>query len=213
MATETLRLYIVRHGVTDWNQAMRMQGHSDVPLNDEGRDQATRIASRLAALELPLEAVWSSDLSRARQTAEAVAAPLGLPIQVTPLLREIMLGEWEGLNQEEIEARGDGELLRKYRSSPAGARPPGGETLEHAWERMMRVRTEIAAAHPGGQVAVVGHGGTLRALLCAALDAPVASMLRFSLGNTSLSVIEQTVTPESCIWRVRCVNDTAHLLC
>lgn len=213
MKTETLRLNIVRHGVTDWNQAMRMQGHSDIPLNDEGRDQAKRIAARLAALESPIEAIWSSDLSRARQTAETIAAALNLPVKVSPLLREIMLGEWEGLNQEEIEARGDAELLRQYRSSPGGARPPGGETLDHAWERMMRVRHEIGAAHPDGQVAVVGHGGTLRALLCAALDAPVASMLRFSLANASLSVIEQTRTPDSCIWRVRCVNDTAHLLC
>ncbi len=211
MQTETLRLYLVRHGVTDWNQDLRMQGHSDVPLNEEGRAQASRIAARLYALESPIDAVWSSDLSRARETAEAIAAPFGLPLTITPLLREIMLGEWEGMNQADIEARGEADLLRKYRSSPAGARPPGGETLEHAWERMMRARAEILAAHPRGHIAVVGHGGTLRALLCAALDAPVASMLRFSLANTSLSVIEQTGTPENFLWRVRCVNDTAHL--
>ncbi len=210
---ESLRLYIVRHGVTDWNQALRMQGHSDVPLNDEGRDQAKRVSVRLSALEFPIEAVWSSDLSRARETAEAIASPFDLPITITPLLREIGLGEWEGLNQEEIEARGDGELLRQYRSSPAGARPPGGETLDQAWDRMMRARQEIGAAHPSGSVAVVGHGGTLRALLCAALDAPVSSMLRFSLANASLSVLEQTRASDSILWRVRCVNDTAHLLC
>ncbi len=213
MTTSTLRLNIVRHGITDWNQAMRMQGHSDVPLNDEGRGQAARIAARLASLEPPIDAVWSSDLSRARETAEIIAARFDLPVKVTPLLREIMLGDWEGLNQEEIEARGDGDLLRLYRSSPAGARPPNGETLAQTWERMMQARGEIIAAHPHGNIAVVGHGGSLRALICAALEAPVASMIRFSLGNTSLSVLEQSRTSESCIWRVRCVNDTAHLLC
>jgi alpha-ribazole phosphatase/probable phosphoglycerate mutase len=213
MKTATLRLYLVRHGITDWNQAMRMQGHSDIPLNDEGRGQAKRIAARLASLDLPIEAIWSSDLSRARQTAETIAAPFDLPVKVTPLLREIMLGDWEGLNQEEIEARGDGELLRQYRGSPAGARPPGGETLAQTWERMMQARSEIGEAHPEGNIVVVGHGGSLRALLCAALDAPVASMIRFSLENASLSVLEQTRTSESCIWRVRCVNDTAHLKC
>jgi len=213
MKTETLRLYLVRHGITDWNQAMRMQGQSDIPLNDEGRDQAQRVAARLSAAHPPIEAVWSSDLSRARETAEAIAAPLNLPISTTPLLREIMLGEWEGLTQPEIEARGEAELLQRYRLSPAGQRPPGGETLEQAWGRMIRARDEISQAHPAGQVAVVGHGGTLRALLCAALEAPVSSMLRFSLSNASVSIIDEIRTSESCIRRVLSVNDVAHLLC
>ncbi|HLJ53501.1 MAG TPA: histidine phosphatase family protein [Chthonomonadaceae bacterium] len=213
MKTETLRLFVVRHGITDWNRALRMQGHTDIPLNEEGRRQASRIAARLAALDAPLDAVWSSDLSRARDTAEAIAAPYGLPVRCTPLLREIMLGAWEGLSQTEIEARGDGELLQRYRDSPAGARPPGGETLEHAWDRMLRVRAEICAEFPEGQVVVVGHGGTLRALLAAALDAPVTSMLKFSLVNTSLSILEQTRNSHGSVWRIRSVNDTAHLLC
>jgi len=213
MSTETLRLYIVRHGATDWNQAMRMQGHTDIPLNAEGKEQAKRIATRLSTINPSIEAVWSSDLSRARQTAEAIAAPLRLPVRTTPLLREIMLGEWEGLNAEEIEARGDGELLRRYRLSPHGQRPPGGETLDQVWERMMRARDEITAAHTVGQIAIVGHGGTLRALLCDALDAPLPSMLRFSLANASLSLIEETRTIETCIRRILVVNDTAHLQC
>jgi broad specificity phosphatase PhoE len=161
----------------------------------------------------PIQAVWSSDLNRARQTAEAIAAPLKLRVHSTPLLREIMLGEWEGLNQQEIEARGDAELLRRYRQSPHGQRPPGGEALEQAWDRMMRASDAIREAHATGQVAVVGHGGTLRALLCAALDAPVTSMLRFSLANASLSVIEETRLEDTCLRRVLSVNDVAHLLC
>ena len=124
-----------------------------------------------------------------------------------------MLGEWEGLNAEEIEARGDAELLRQYRLSPHGQRPPGGETLDAAWARMMRVRDEISLAHPTGHIAVVGHGGTLRALLCAALDAPVSSMLRFALANASLSIIEETRYEQNFHRRVLSVNDTAHLIC
>lgn len=213
MKTETLRLHIVRHGITDWNRNLRMQGHSDTPLNEDGRAQAARIAARLATLEPPLHAVWSSDLSRARETAEAIAAPHGLQVRTTPLLREIMLGEWEGLNQAEIEARGDGALLERYRLSPQGQRPPGGESLDHAWERMMRVRDEIREANPTGHVAVIGHGGTLRALLCAALDAPVSSMLRFALSNASLSVIEEVRSEHSCLQRLLSVNDVSHLLC
>src|SRR5690242_5415348 len=98
MKIDRLRLSLVRHGVTDWNQAMRMQGQSDIPLNDEGREQAKRIAARLSEANPRVDAVWSSDLSRARHTAEAIAAPLNLPVRTSARLREIMLGEWEGLN-------------------------------------------------------------------------------------------------------------------
>lgn len=208
-----LRLYLVRHGLTDWNRALRMQGQSDVPLNDEGHDQVRRISARLNLIDPPIQAVWSSDLGRARQTAETIAAPRSLAVRTSSLLREIMLGEWEGLNQSEIEARGDAELFRRYRLFPQGQRPPGGETLTEVWDRMMRVRDEIVEAHPIGDVVIVGHGGTLRALLCAALDAPPASMLRFSLANASLSEIEEIRTEDSCIRRVRSVNDVSHLLC
>jgi len=213
MSSEAQRLYIVRHGVTDWNQAMRMQGHSDVPLNDEGHVQAERIAARLAAVNPPIDSVWTSDLTRARQTAEAIAAPMNLPVRVTPLLREIMLGDWEGLNQQDIEARGEGDLLKQYRTSPHGARPPRGETLEAAWNRMMLARDQIGSEYPTGAVVVVGHGGTLRALLCSALEAPVTSMLRFSLGNASLSIIDETRSNGVLVRRVVSVNDVAHLLC
>jgi alpha-ribazole phosphatase len=211
MKPDVLRLYIVRHGVTAWNQEGRIQGHSDTPLSAEGVVQAQRIGARLARLEPPLQAVWSSDLMRARQTAEAIAAPFDLAVQTTPLLREMMLGEWEGLTQDEIEARGDMALLERYRRDPGQHRPPGGEALEAAWDRVTTAVREIRALHPGGQVAVVGHGGSLRALLCEALNAPVASMLCFSLANASLSIIEEVSHSDHSLRRIRLVNDTSHL--
>ncbi|HZO91262.1 MAG TPA: histidine phosphatase family protein [Chthonomonadaceae bacterium] len=213
MSSDSLRLYLVRHGVTAWNRQMRMQGHTDVPLDEEGLEQARRIARRLASEARPPQAVWSSDLLRARQTAEAIAAPLGLTVQTTPLLRETMLGEWEGLTRAEIEARGDGEHLARYILDSHKYRPPGGETLEAAWERMVRAAAEIRAQHPRGQVAIVGHGGSLRVLLCEALDAPIASLRRLWLDNASLSVIEQYGDPCNPIRRVTLLNDTSHLRC
>jgi broad specificity phosphatase PhoE len=211
MAEETRRFYLVRHGITSWNRALRMQGHTDIPLDEEGRRQACCLGARLASASHPPHAVWASDLLRARQTAEAIAAPLGLTVQTTPLLRETCLGAWEGLTRAEIEARGDAEQLERYILDPYRYRPPGGETLDAAWERMLRAAAEIRAAHPTGTVAIVGHGGTLRALLCEAMDAPVTSMRRLWLDNASLSIIEESDSPTLARRRITLLNDISHL--
>lgn len=211
MSEQTQRIYLVRHGVTDWNRGLRMQGHTDVPLNADGREQAKRIGARLAAEAIPPQVIWSSDLSRAVDTAQAIAEPLGLIVQTTPLLRETGLGDWEGLTKEDIEARGDGELLELYRRDPHKHRPPGGETMEAAWERMTRITAEIRSQNPNGRIAIVGHGGSLRALICDALDADVRSMRRIYLDNASLSLIEYLGSPPNRLPRVLLVNDSSHL--
>src|SRR5579871_641611 len=118
-----LRLYIVRHGETEWNRDGRVQGHTDVPLSGEGIEQARRVAERLS--REPISAVWSSDLARALDTARAIAAPHDLEVHSTPLLRETMLGEWEGLTEPEIVARGDSARFQAWRRDPAVNRPPG----------------------------------------------------------------------------------------
>ncbi len=212
MSSRTLRLLLVRHGVTAWNREMRMQGHTDIPLDEEGLRQAERLAARVASLAAPPVAIYSSDLTRARQTAEAVANRLGLEVRTTALLRETMLGEWEGLNREEIRGRGDAEHLVRYLFDPHQHRPPGSETLEAAWERMHTAIDGVRADWPqGGTVCVVGHGGSLRALICSALDAPITSMRRLFLDNTSLSILEEVPGPAGMLRRVALVNDTSHL--
>ncbi len=190
---------------------MRFQGHTDIALDEEGREQAQRIAARLARLKPPLIAVWSSDLGRARETAEAIAAPHGLTVQTTPLLRETGLGAWEGLTRTEIEARGESELLKGYVQNSHLNRPPGGETLEAAWERMTQAVAQIHEQHPSGGVVIVGHGGSLRALICDALDAPISSMRRIWLANASLSIIEEHEGVVGRVRRVTLLNDTSHL--
>ncbi len=190
---------------------MRMQGHTDVALHEDGRQQAALLAVRLAGSAFPPEAIYSSDLSRARETAEAIGRVLGLEVQASEQLRETGLGEWEGLTREEIETRGDAELLANYLRDSHTYRPPGSETLESVWERMNSVMETIRRDHPGGNVAVVGHGGSLRALLCAALDAPISSMRHLWLDNASLSIIEETGPLEPRHRRVTLVNDTSHL--
>jgi 2,3-bisphosphoglycerate-dependent phosphoglycerate mutase len=142
-------LLLARHGETDWNRHLRIQGSSDIALNELGLEQARALADELAGVEL--DAVYASDLVRARATAEAVAAAHGLDVRVDPRLRERSFGSWEGLTREDI-----AEL-------PPGARHDG-ETDEEVRARVLAAIEEIARRHPGGQVLVVSHGGALNTL-------------------------------------------------
>jgi broad specificity phosphatase PhoE len=149
-------LLLVRHGETEWNRQLRWQGHADPPLNETGRAQARELAQALAHDRI--DAVYSSDLRRAAETAEAIAVPRGLPVYLDPGLREIDVGGREGLTREEVEAR-----------FPDG-RWDGESHAAHA-ERVLAALTRIAARYPNGRVLVVGHGGTLRRAQEAALGA------------------------------------------
>jgi 2,3-bisphosphoglycerate-dependent phosphoglycerate mutase len=136
-------LLLVRHGETDWNAEGRLQGHTDRPLTDYGRKQARGLADDLADEEL--EAIYSSDLARARETAEIVGERLGLPVVLDPDLREKDWGNWEGLTAVE---RDRVEFV--------------GESTEAHAERMVRALQRIAEQHPSGRVLVVTHGGSMR---------------------------------------------------
>jgi broad specificity phosphatase PhoE len=151
-------LLLARHGETDWNRELRIQGHADPPLNDLGRRQAHELAERLAALEL--DALYSSDLRRARETAEIVATAHGLDVRLDPALREFDTGNWTGLTRDEILARFPG--VERH----------DGETREQLSERVLAALRKIVAAHPGEQVLVVSHGGSLRAVWHHAGGAP-----------------------------------------
>ncbi len=143
-------LLLARHGETDWNKEGRWQGWADPALNDTGRAQARTLAAELEAT--PFDAVWSSDLRRARETAEILAAPHRVPVLVDPDLREIDIGSWSGLTRAEIADR-----------FPDGIRPDG-ETREQHAARVLAAVERIARAHPAERVLVVTHGGTLRTL-------------------------------------------------
>jgi broad specificity phosphatase PhoE len=147
-------LVLVRHGETDWNRDGRVQGHTDVPLNDTGRQQARAVADLLA--EQPLSAAYSSDLARALETATIVAGPLGLEVVALEGLREKHFGSWEGLTGDEVRAR--------YPQAATG-HWGDGETTEAMTARVLGALHEIAAAHPGEAVLVVTHGGPMRAVL------------------------------------------------
>jgi 2,3-bisphosphoglycerate-dependent phosphoglycerate mutase len=142
-------LLLARHGETDWNRELRIQGSSDIALNELGREQARALAEELA--DVPLDAIYASDLSRARATAAAVAATHGLDVALDSRLRERSFGSWEGLTREDIA------------TFPEGSRHDG-ESDEQVRARVLEAVQEIARAHPGQQVLVVSHGGALNTL-------------------------------------------------
>ena len=152
-------LLIVRHGETDWNAEFRFQGHADTPLNETGRAQARALAEELA--DVQADAIYSSDLSRARETAEILGERLGVP--VTPLreLREIDVGSWQGLTRDEIDARYPGAYAAWRQGETGWA---GGETYDGLAERILPALRKVAREHPRGRVLIVAHGGTIRAL-------------------------------------------------
>ena len=148
-------LILVRHGETDWNAQHRWQGHSDTALNDAGREQAHRLAGKLE----PVDALYSSDLARAR-TAEIIAESLGLDIRLDPRLRERGFGSWEGRTSEEIEASFPDEQRRWREGIGAGAHD--AEQFEAFAGRVGSFVDEVVPRHPGEAVLVVTHGGTIR---------------------------------------------------
>jgi probable phosphoglycerate mutase len=147
-------LYLVRHGETLWNVEGRYQGQLDPPLTEKGRQQAVTTAESLVSLDF--EAIYSSDLARARQTAEALAEKTGLPIQLDSRLREIHQGEWQGVLIDDIRAHWPRQI-DGWENDPWTHHPPGGERLQALQTRLFAAIDDIAACHPQGKVAVFSH--------------------------------------------------------
>lgn len=158
------RLFLVRHGATDWNITKRAQGQADIELNGTGRKQAIATAQELAHVE-DVVAVYSSDMKRAVATATVIAEAHGVEVSTDRDLREIDQGEWQGLTVDEIKARWP-DLWGPARHYNAR---PGGESPAQVRERGLRAVARIVDQHPEGSVIVVSHGGTIRWLAAEAL--------------------------------------------
>jgi broad specificity phosphatase PhoE len=153
------RLLLARHGETEWNRIGRWQGHADPPLNEAGRRQAAELAERLA--DDGITAIYASDLTRARETADVVGDRLGLLVVEDRALREIDVGSWSGLTRAEVSERFP-EGFARWLDGEIGH---DGETREALSDRVVRAVTAIAARHEDGDtVLVVTHGGVIRAL-------------------------------------------------
>lgn len=193
---ETLRLYLARHGQTDWNAERRLQGDTDTDLNDTGRRQAAALAARLKGIEL--DAIYSSELRRSRDTARMVAGER--PVVELAELNEQSLGEFEGALIDGSEP----EVLAEFerRSADPNDTMGGGESVEQHLARVERALQLIRERHPGGQVLVVGHGGTnvliLRSLL--GLEAREASAIKQD--NSDLYLVELSPGRDPALWKL-----------
>jgi probable phosphoglycerate mutase len=185
----TVELWLVRHGETDWNAEGRMQGHMDIPLNEVGRNQARLLANELQGLHV--DALYSSDLKRAWQTAEILGKQLGLEVWPDTRLREIDQGEWSGLSIEEIRSSYS-EGRNPIKLDPIHGRPPGGESSIEVAQRVWALADEIASGFAGKRVLLVSHGFALATLIAAASAIPFRDVRKLIPQNTALIKIDWT---------------------
>ncbi|GAB4435404.1 MAG: histidine phosphatase family protein [Chloroflexi bacterium OHK40] len=200
-----MRLLFVRHGETPWNVTLQYQGQANIPLNERGHEQARRVAARLAPLGAV--ALYSSDLARAWQTAETIGATLGLAPVAMPELREIDVGQWEGLTPEELYRRFP-DHMAEYRRDPARTVRIGGESYAQLQARALVALNRLQETHRQGDVVVaVSHGGTIRALLCHVIGLDLANFGRMWLDNGSITELRLGRNG----WRLMRLNDAAHV--
>ncbi len=199
-----VRLLLIRHGATAWTAEGRFQGQTDVPLSPHGQRQVAALAQRLTTEKFDL--LYTSDLLRAWETAQAIAALQACVVQPEPRLREIAFGDWEGLTYAEIPQR-DASALAAWEGDPCYHAAPGGETLSQMLIRVRAAYDSLVAIPQDMTVGVVAHGGALQLLLCCALGVAPQAYWQFALAPASLS--------ELCVYaqgaRLMSLNDTHHL--
>jgi probable phosphoglycerate mutase len=178
------RIVAIRHGETTWNVQTRIQGQLDIGLNETGRRQAQRLA--LACAGERLDAIYSSDLVRAWDTARAVARGARLEVRTDAGLRERGFGIFEGLTFSEVERRFP-DQARRWRRREASFAPDGGEALQDFYGRAVGAVAALAAQHRGQHIAVVTHGGVLDALYRAASRVALDAPRTWQLGNASIN--------------------------
>lgn len=202
-------IILVRHGVTDWNQARRFQGQIDIPLNKSGREQARLTGARFAASlrAQPVHQVLASDLARARDTGAAIAAACGLALQIEPLWRERHYGAFEGQTHDDLQLTA-AEAYQRWRArEPDFALPGGGESLRDFNERVRETLLALVAQHARQTVVVATHGGVLDCVYRIAAGLDLQAPRHFELKNASFNHIRWNGTAFSIVnW-----GDVSHL--
>ena len=204
---EGVRVLLVRHGETIWNQENRWQGQADTPLSQTGHDQARQLARRFRHEERRIQAIYTSDLRRARDTADILGRALGVTPVEAPAWREMDIGTWSGLTTAEVASRHAEEWarLRQGEDLPRG----GGETFAQFQGRLVQSSQQFIRDHREEQIIVVTHGGAVRAFL---LHCRGLSMNQFGqiekIGNTGVS--EVSLMPGGAA-KIHLINSTAHL--
>jgi probable phosphoglycerate mutase len=212
---QATRIIAVRHGETEWNVAHRLQGHIDVPLNDQGRAQALATARTLTEGGDPSEdiaAVYASDLARAFETGRAIAEAAHAPLTAVRGLRERSFGNWEGSSYDELNVAFPAEAERWRKRDPAWSPPGAAENLLQFRERISLAVQDLARRHIGQQIVIVTHGGVLDVLYRLASGLDIQATRTWALNNASISRLLWTPdpAPEGCLTLVGW-GDTQHL--
>ena len=212
------RLFLIRHGQTDWNLQGRWQGHYDEPLNAQGVRESKLVAQRFERETTAFSAVFCSDLQRAKQTAQGLADQLELPLHVLPELREIDVGYWSGLTHKDITEKYPHELnlVETGHDVPRG----GGETRTQFHNRISTALNEMRRLYANHNILVITHGGCIRAMLTLTHTNPNPGQHSVSNGitiaNGSVSILIHEEKPhaddhEKKSWSLEKLNDTTHL--
>ena len=197
-----MECWLVRHGESTWNSVGRFQGGLDAPLSPRGLSQARALAAGLATTRF--DGLYTSPLRRARDTAAACRAATGLEPVAVEGLREVGLGDWEGLTLETVLAR-DGDRYRRWLEAPVDHPPPGGEPMEGLAGRVRAALDELWRRHAGGRILVVSHGGAISSALCGWLGRPLNAIWSLRLDNASITRVELPAG------RLLALNETGHL--
>jgi len=199
-----IKLLLARHGETEWNRIGRYQGQSDIDLSSAGHEQARRLAKRLESEAI--RAIHCSDLKRARQTVEPIAAGRKIDVTYCEELRELAFGDFEGKYYEEIQELYV-PLEKQWRAGKLDDPVPGGESLAQLGERVKRFVDRLNSHNGDGTVLVVGHGGPLQMMILHLIGIDVQHWWRIHLDAASLSIVY--MYPEYNLLSL--MNGTSHL--
>ena len=208
-----MRCCFVRHGETPWNAERRLQGHQDIPLNALGLAQAVAAAGYLAErhAQVPFSAVVSSDLQRARQTAEAIAGALGMDVQAAPGLRERHYGDFEGKTPAEAARHQEPAYAALVARDDLAASPGNAEPLIAMVERIEACLAGLVVAHADQSVVLVTHGGVLDVLYRRALGRSLTGPRDAPIPNAGLNWLDVTLFGNALCWRMVAWGETRHL--
>lgn len=199
-----MRLILVRHGETIWNEEGRIQGFTNIGLSERGKEQIKKVAQALSKERVT--AIYSSPLKRAMDTAEAIAQFHDLEVIPDPDLREINVGDLEGLSLEELR-NNHSDFLEEWKEGKGSLSMPGGESLEEVQERAWRAIQRITVKHPEGVVIVVSHVFTILTTICRALKLELPCFRRLRQDVGAISILHFGEQGTSLVL----FNDTCHL--
>ena len=198
------KLYLVRHGQSEWNYQKKVQGQQDTILTEQGRIQAKKLGHRLKKENI--DAIYSSDLKRAYETANIIGKEINLEVTPVESFREIAFGHWEGKNIDYLNKSNEKEHLI-WLKEPHKFKMEGAETLHEIQKRAMMGVNLILDKNPGKNILIVSHGTTLKTIILGLLDMEIKYYNKLTLGNVSLTVVEFRDYNRV----LKLLNDTCHL--